>query len=595
MRSSCSDTAPSDVIKRTESVRYQKSGSAAKRLARLTSTERDPSMLVGSDMSTLRHTPNGSLRASPQRRAVTRDWSSFTVLFGAGVRCARDGRHGAGGRGDVAGAGSRRTCRHGCFRRRVVVAPRDFSDGDSLIATLSSAGARPLVVYLPRTALASVTPAAAGQLRGEGYTILRAGAAVSGATANTAAALATLNDLAGAASAAGSEPVVPSGLASLGDDVKFPGADGATGTTVSAVATNATTATDATSVSSLTAVAGLAAPAFLGGTGWLPTASEPAAFAAGSVAVSIIFPQSTRTHSAESPESWATPDPDTAYDQPDAAYPTLSLAQGYIVAEDLARRWSGGPTEPGRRASDLRHPGGRRHGRAAAVPPRAPESPARSSASPSTSPRPDDHSGATRSCSGAEASQADRRRLAAARDRLRQRGAQGQPHRLGLHPLRRRQPRTSHDKTPGEFANVFDAFAYTFASRPGQHGDHLRATRRLHARQLRRRGGPRDRPRLRRARRVQAADGGLPQHGRPVLGLPLGARTTTRHGRHDPRRLHHAGRRRKASTAYKGTDYKRPKPSLDGGICPSTRGQIGWRTSNAQRLPDVLDTRRPST
>ena len=36
-----------------------------------------------------------------------------------------------------------------------------------------------------------------------------------------------------------------------------------------------------------------APPALLGAAGWLPTASEPAAYAAGSVAVCIIFPQST--------------------------------------------------------------------------------------------------------------------------------------------------------------------------------------------------------------------------------------------------------------------------------------------------------------
>jgi hypothetical protein len=217
----------------------------------------------------------------------------------------------------------------------VVVAPREFSDGDALIAALSGAGARALVVYLPRTALASVTPAAAGQLRDQGYTVLRAGAtAPAGASSQTVAALATLNGLAAdaAALAAGRRPVVPSGLASLGDDLKLPDVTGTAGTTD----TTGTTDVGATGVagfSSLATTPGLEAPAFLG-LGSLPSASQPAAFAAGSVAVSIIFPQSApHSLSAEKSESWATPDPNTAYDQLDPAYPLLSAREGYIVAE----------------------------------------------------------------------------------------------------------------------------------------------------------------------------------------------------------------------------------------------------------------------
>ena len=212
----------------------------------------------------------------------------------------------------------------------VVVAPRDFSAGGTLIAALSGAGAQPLVVYLPRTALASVTPAAAGQLRDQGYVVLRAGApAPADASTQTVAALATLNGLAAdaAALAAGRRPVVPSGLASLGNDLKLPGAAGTTNTT-------GPTDVGGTGVgfSSLATTPGLAAPAFLG-LGSLPSASQPAAFAAGSVAVSIIFPQSTRTRAGEKPESWKNPDPNTAYDQPDPAYSQLSAREGYIVAE----------------------------------------------------------------------------------------------------------------------------------------------------------------------------------------------------------------------------------------------------------------------
>ncbi len=212
----------------------------------------------------------------------------------------------------------------------VVVAPLDFSDGDALIAALSSAGARALVVYLPRTALASVTPAAAGQLRDQGYTVLRADAtAPTGASSQTVAALATLNGLSGdaAALAAGRRPVVPSSLASLGDDLKLPGATGTTD------ATGATAATGATGISSLATVPGLAAPALLGGLGSLPNASQPAAYAAGSVAVSIIFPQSAHKQVGEKHESWANLDPNTDYNKPDAAYPALSPREGYIVTE----------------------------------------------------------------------------------------------------------------------------------------------------------------------------------------------------------------------------------------------------------------------
>jgi hypothetical protein len=211
----------------------------------------------------------------------------------------------------------------------VVVAPRDFSDGDALIAALGGVGAHALVVYLPRTALASVTPAAAGQLRDQGYAVLRAAApAPTGASSKTVAALATLNGLAAdaAALAAGRRPVVPSGLASLGDDLKLPGVTGTTGTTDAGAASVA-------GFSTLATAPGLAAPAFLG-LGSLPSASQPAAFAAGSVAVSIVFPQSApHPLSAEKSESWATPDPNSAYDQLDPAYTLLSAREGYIVAE----------------------------------------------------------------------------------------------------------------------------------------------------------------------------------------------------------------------------------------------------------------------
>ena len=213
----------------------------------------------------------------------------------------------------------------------VVVAPRDFGDGDALIAALSGAGARALVVYLPRTALAQVTPAAAGLLRDLGYTVLRAAATESsGASPQTITALATLNSLAGdaAALAAGRRPVVPSGLAPLGNDLKLPGATGTTDTTGATGASAVSSASGMAGVSSLATAPGLSAAALLGSLGALPSASQPAAFAAGSVAVSIIFPESLHSHAAETPEDWT--NTDSSHSQ---AYPGLSPREGYIVAE----------------------------------------------------------------------------------------------------------------------------------------------------------------------------------------------------------------------------------------------------------------------
>jgi hypothetical protein len=192
----------------------------------------------------------------------------------------------------------------------VVVAPHDFTNGDDLITALSADGVDPAVIYLPRTSLAHVSPAAAARLRSLGFTVLRAHAAPpAGEAAETAAALAALDSLAdrAAAAAAGDRAVIPAGLQSLGHDLKLPNAAGATGATQ---------------------VPGLAAPAILGHLGMLPNATEPAAFAAGSVAVSIIFPQSTARRAGETPESWQTTDP--PHGQPD---PTLTDREGYIVGK----------------------------------------------------------------------------------------------------------------------------------------------------------------------------------------------------------------------------------------------------------------------
>jgi hypothetical protein len=195
----------------------------------------------------------------------------------------------------------------------VVVAPHDFADGDALIAALCADGAHPAIVYLPRATLARVSPAAAARLRSQGFTVLRAHATPSaGVASESAAALGALNSLADgtAAAAAGGRTIVPAGLPSLGADLKLPNAEGAAGATQAA---------------------GLEAPAFTGRLATLPSATEPAAFAAGSVAVSIIFPQSAATQAGETSESWATDS--GGYGQPDPEYPKLTDREAYIVGK----------------------------------------------------------------------------------------------------------------------------------------------------------------------------------------------------------------------------------------------------------------------
>ena len=548
-------------------------------------------MLVGSNMSTLPTHPNGSLRrvAATTRRDARLVVVHCALAALAFVALAMAGMVLVGGAMWPAPAHAA-PATTAASADAVVVAPRDFSDGDSLIATLSSAGARPLVVYLPRTALASVTPAAAGQLRGEGYTILRAGAAVSGATANTAAALATLNDLAGAASAAGSESVVPSGLASLGDDVKFPGADGATGTTVSAVATNATTATDATSVSSLTAVAGLAAPAFLGGTGWLPTASEPAAFAAGSVAVSIIFPQSTRTHSAEIPESWATPDPDTAYDQPDAAYPTLSAREGYIVAEVSKTLVWWADRNPAAHLTFV-IPAAGDTGAPQQVPFKGAKVAGKTVLEPIDIPSTDDHAWRhplMRALGVPSATAADSPPPETAYDDA-VRKANHTDWAFTLYCVDSLKE-SSGAFPDGAFAYVFDVFG-PYAVTTWDNG-------RITGPESKRNGyGPGLFDGVV-AHEIGHIFGALDEYKPPTAGYPSTGDLFSGYlwvkndnafagGTTNDVCIMRGGQ--EGIDAYEGVPYK-GEAVTDGGICPSTRGQIGWRDANGNGIPDVLDT-----
>ena len=104
---------------------------------------------------------------------------------------------------------------------------------------------------------------------------------------------------------------------------------------------------------------GLVAPAILGSFATVQTATAPMAYAAGSVAVSIIFPQSTAAAPDHS-ENWATPDhvrhagPDRpGLPEPHAA-PGLHRRRGLKGAALVAGRGAH------RRPPHLRHSGGRR-------------------------------------------------------------------------------------------------------------------------------------------------------------------------------------------------------------------------------------------
>jgi hypothetical protein len=194
----------------------------------------------------------------------------------------------------------------------VVVAPRAYADADPLIAELARAGARPAIVYLPRAALARVSAAEAARLGALGYAVLRAGAAAPSGVPGAAAGLEALNSLttAGVAAAGGHAADIPADLPSLAADLKLSPAASTSGQTAP----------------------GLVAPAILGRFATVQTATAPMAYAAGTVAVSIIFPQSTATAPKHS-ENWTKSDPNPVYDQLDPAYPKLTARQGYIVAE----------------------------------------------------------------------------------------------------------------------------------------------------------------------------------------------------------------------------------------------------------------------
>jgi hypothetical protein len=74
-------------------------------------------------------------------------------------------------------------------------------------------------------------------------------------------------------------------------------------------------------------------PAILGAVGTLPAATEPAAYAAGSVAVSIVFPQSSGANGTKHTESWATTDSYGTTGLTSSYNAALTPRQAYVVSE----------------------------------------------------------------------------------------------------------------------------------------------------------------------------------------------------------------------------------------------------------------------
>ena len=120
------------------------------------------------------------------------------------------------------------------------------------------------------------------------------------------------------------------GLALL---VLGPGAAGARAAAALPPLTNDLKLPGAVGVAGGAAPAGLAAPAFVGLVSGLPTATEPAAFAAGSVAVSVIFTQSSGAGGAAHTEHWATLDKYGTAGLTNPAYPNLTPREVYILGQ----------------------------------------------------------------------------------------------------------------------------------------------------------------------------------------------------------------------------------------------------------------------
>jgi len=211
----------------------------------------------------------------------------------------------------------------------VLIAPAGFAgDVAALQDVLAEAGVHALLVFPPATAVAPVNDEAALRLRADGFAVLRAGAAPpAGASQQVLRALALVNAL--RAEATQPQPPLPSGAGTLGLDSDLKNAppatvDPATVDPTAAIGPAAASADFVVSSGDAAAATGLAPPSLPGvesfatsvaqRLGFLPSATEPAAFAAGSVAVSVVFPQSSGAYETSS-ESWINTDPNNPGDR----------------------------------------------------------------------------------------------------------------------------------------------------------------------------------------------------------------------------------------------------------------------------------------
>jgi hypothetical protein len=211
----------------------------------------------------------------------------------------------------------------------VVVAPFESRSADQLIDRLEAAGADPRLVLLPHTVVAGVPAAAAERLRGDGFTVLRAASdAPAGADAATRRALDLLDVL------ASPQPWVATrddggDLPPLTGDVRRPW----TGVSVTRPG-GASADVDGGPLSAaalldpLTAARGGAPVSSRG----LPKATEPAAYAAGSVAVSIIFTESNGARETDR-EDWSDADPSNPGDRRSAVTDRIMTALAWWAAQ----------------------------------------------------------------------------------------------------------------------------------------------------------------------------------------------------------------------------------------------------------------------
>jgi hypothetical protein len=195
----------------------------------------------------------------------------------------------------------------------VVVAPAAYDRADPLIAGVEASGARVALVLLPRTVVARVDAQSAGRLRADGCVVLRAGTPPPpGASPEVERALRVIVAL--RAQAAARPP------ASRGSGV--------------AATDGASTPSDVLHPEAIVPDLVSPSPALVGPR-FLPDATEPTAFAAGSVAVAVIFPESDGSVDTSS-EDWANADPAHSGDRRQLVVDRVLVALAWWEAREPA-------------------------------------------------------------------------------------------------------------------------------------------------------------------------------------------------------------------------------------------------------------------